>query len=175
MNIARTTLTAIVTLLLLSTAQAARADYYDHLDELALDVQLQARQLTQEFGEHYAHTRDIGHLMSDAASLNAQAARLHMMAHLRLAPYQLEAQVDAIDELVHHLERLLSHIESGARFGGFHGHVHGDTRHVQAQMDRLESDVHHLRSDIKALTPPPVYRRHDRFGRFYDGYHGHRH
>lgn len=66
MSVARNTLAAIITVSLFGASQASAAGYV-HIDQLALALQQQSRELYSEFRAHYSHAEHAGELRSDAA------------------------------------------------------------------------------------------------------------
>lgn len=149
MTVVRTTFAALIASAIALTASSAHADGFDHIDELALQMQRQTRALYSEFRLHYSHAAHAAHLRSDAARLYYLARHIHEVAHFGGSLRHLESDLAQVDALFHHLEELVEHIEDDAFFGD--GHVHGDTEHVEHLMEELEDTIHHLQADVRAL------------------------
>jgi hypothetical protein len=139
---------AVVTVLGLGFgAPAAKAE---HIDDLARTLERQSRALESEFVAHFRHASHFRHLISDAREMAGLAAHIHDVAHHGGSPYHLRSDLRKLDDLYHHLEGLVDHIEHDAYHG--HGHVHGDTRHVRGLMRSISSTLHHLKADIERIT-----------------------
>lgn len=138
---------------------AAKADDFDHIDNLAVRLQRQAAALYGEFREHYSHTRRADYLMSDAAMLYRLASHVHEVAHTGGNVFHLRNDIAELDRTFHHVESLVDAIERETVFNPFGGgHVHGSTADVRALMRTMEDTLHHLRSDVnRAAYVPPVY------------------
>jgi hypothetical protein len=138
---------------------SARADEFDHIDDLAVRLQGQARALYGELREHYSHAAHGDHLISDAAAMYRTAAHIHEIAHHAGNVFHLRNDLASLDRNFHHLEGLLDDSERHARFDPWHGgHAHGPTGHVKRLMAEMEDTLHHLRSDVNRLAQPaPVY------------------
>ncbi|QDU95449.1 hypothetical protein [Lignipirellula cremea] len=154
------TLTAVVlSLASVVGAGTAKADSYHHIDEMALDLQTQARELQAELNEHYRHTRWYDHLSKDAAEVTALAAELHSQAHYRGSLPRMQAIAARLDALVHHTEEMMGEIEYYQLSRYTRDHIHGDTRHVRSHLKQMASDIHHLESDLQELKPVvPIYQ-----------------
>src|SRR5689334_7064986 len=119
MTVARTTLAAIITVSLFGASQANAAGYA-HIDQLALELQQQSRELYNEFRAHYSHAEHANHLRADAARLYNLAKHIHEVAHFRGSLGHIESDLAEIDSQFHHLENLVDHIEDDAFFGDGH-------------------------------------------------------
>lgn len=132
------------------SGQSAEAASLQHIDNLAVRLQSQARQLICEFRLHYRHTCDYRHLMSDSYQMYRLAAHIHSVAHYRGSLYHIRSDVNKLDRLFHHLEGLVDHIE----YHPHGGHIHGHTGHVHQMLARMEDTLHHLQEDVRAMTDP---------------------
>jgi hypothetical protein len=164
----RTVLT--VALAAFALPAAAQADTYSHIDGLALRLQKNTRLLDREFSTHYRHTAGYRHLRSDSVEMARAAGRLHEVAHEHGSLSHLQSDLRQIDRLFHHLEDLVNQIEHEAdfddhhgRFGGYGGHIHGDTSDVRRLMNSIEDAIHHLQSDLAELAGGDRDRRDPRF------------
>lgn len=167
--IVRTTLAALAATFTLTAV--ASADVYDHIDRLALQLQLQARDLYGEVA-HYRHTSEYGHLRSDASRMFYLAKHVHEVAHRHGNVAHLERDVRELDRLFHHTQGLIYRIEHNAQYHG-DGHVHGHTGHVKGLLAKMEGTLHHLQADLREL------RSHWQPGHGHGGHghggHGHGH
>jgi hypothetical protein len=173
MTFARTLMMTLVSLLTITAAQTVEAGSYRHIDELALQLQEQSRELYSEFKLHYRHVSDYRHLRSDSASLSRLASHIHSVAHRGGNIHHLESDMAKADRLFHHLEELVSSIEHNTRHHSG-GHTHGDLRHVHSLMRSMESTLHHLKADVESVAHTRhSYHRHGRryYGRVGVGYH----
>jgi hypothetical protein len=153
MTISRISFAAVL-MIIAGAGASARADEFEHIDSLALSLQRQTRELYNEFGEHYRHASHSIHLRNDAAKMFRLARHIHDVAHVGGSLNHIAADLRQLDQLFHHLEDLVEHIEHDAFHGD--GHVHGDTGHVQALMSEIEDTIHHLRADVNELRRGPV-------------------
>jgi len=165
----RITITTVATLACLAgLVQSASAASYQHVDELALQIQNQSRELVNEFRLHYRHTPEYGRLISDANQMYFKAASVHSIAHRHGNLSTLDRYVDQLDSRFHHLEDVLNRVECETTHG--HGHIHGHTGHVRSLVHRIESAIHHLHDDIRVMrshscghsAPMPVVPVHSR-------------
>ena len=173
MTFARTLMMTLVSFLAITAAQTVQAGSYRHIDELALQLQEQARELYSEFKLHYRHVSDYRHLRSDGASLSRVASHIHSVAHRRGDIHHLESDMAKADRLFHHLEELVGRIEHDT-LHPVGGHTHGDLHHVHSVMQSMESTLHHLKADVESLAHTRhSYQRHGRryYGRLGVGYH----
>ncbi|MFG0261151.1 MAG: hypothetical protein ACF788_02015 [Novipirellula sp. JB048] len=141
----------------------AAADTYHHVDQLALAIERQAKQLASET-RHYRHTPEYAHLVADAHKMAELAEHMHDVAHQHGSLAHLESDLAELDAQFHHFESLIRRIEWRAahRHGHWHGHVHGDTAHVKRLLHSIEDDIHHLQADLRSLRTPrhPAHRYH---------------
>ena len=151
MTFSRTLMMTLVSFLTIIAAQTVQAGSYEHIDELALQFQKQARELYSEFKLHYRHVSNYGHLRSDGAKLYQLASHVHSVAHRHGGIHHLESDMVKADRLFHHLEELVDVIEHDTRHP-FGGHTHGDLHHVHLLMRSMESTLHHLKADVESLA-----------------------
>jgi hypothetical protein len=143
-----TKMAAVCVLTVTSFTASAFADTYHHIDQLALKIDLQAKQLLSE-SRHYRHTSEYVHLYNDARQLSRLSFHLHEVAHHHGSLAHLESDLAQIDSKFHHAESLIERIEHNASYG--HGHVHGHTSHVKHVLHSMEQNIHHLQEDIRSL------------------------
>ena len=129
----------------------AKADTYHHIDQLALTIDRQSKQLVRE-AHHYRHTPEYRHLVSDARDMCRLADHLHEVAHHHGDLRHLTSDVDELDAKFHHLESVFDRVERRASHG--HGHVHGNTSHVRELLISIEDNIHHLQEDLELLRTP---------------------
>ena len=160
------TITAIVIAIgFVSGADSAKASTYDHLDQLALQLQGQSRRLISEFRLHYRHTREYRHLISDGYEMYRLAAHIHRVAHQHGGVHHLQSDLKQLDQLHHHIHDLVDHREVHPHGG----HVHGNTGHVHAMLEEMEDTLHHMLDDVKQLTRPVYHHRDHRHDTFHGG------
>ena len=139
---------AAIGLVVTAFSTSAFADVYHHIDEVALRIDRQAKQLVAE-SRHYRHTPEYRHLVADARQMCQLAEHVHEVAHHRGSLAHLEADVAKLDATFHHLESVFDRVERGAAYG--HGHIHGNTRHVKRLLNSIEDGIHHLQDDLRSL------------------------
>ena len=154
--------TAVATLLtgfaLFVGAGKVQAQSYEHIDELAAELQSQARQLNREFRMHYSHTHEYRHLASDTSKMYRFARHIHDIAHYEGDLEHMRDDLHDLDRLFHHVEDLVDEIEHEAHHG--HGHVHGHTGHVHGILHEMEDTLHHLQDDIEHMTSAHGHHDH---------------
>ena len=148
----RTLLTAAaVALGLVWAAPAAQAGSFEHIDELAAELQGLSSKLSREFRDHYRHTPSYRHLATDARNMRKLASHIHEIAHYEGDLEHIHDDLHELDELFHHVDELVDEIEHDAEHHG-EGHVHGDTRHVRRIMRDMEGTLHHMLEDMEEMT-----------------------
>jgi hypothetical protein len=170
---------AVIALACSAISGTAFADTYQHIDQLAVTVERQARVLEREVS-HYRHTPEYGHLIADTKRLSRLAEHMHEVAHNHGCLAHLESDLRQLDSAFHHLERTLEHIEEDSFHG--HGHIHGSTLHVRRLMHSMEVNIHHLQDDVRSLNRVQHHDEHFNSGRpfghvdsrFYHSRPGHR-
>ena len=151
MTFNRTMLIALATSLAITAGQSAQAASYHHIDGLAVKLQGQARELYNEFKQHYRHVSGYSHLRSDAANMYRTAAHVHKVAHQNGGVHHLKSDLAKADRLFHHLEDVVAELEHNTAHS-FGGHSHGDLSHVHALMRSMKTTLHHLRNDIEEMS-----------------------
>ena len=161
-------------------SQNAEAASSRHLDNMAVRLQGQAREMIGELRLHYRHAGEYRHLISDAYEIYRLATHIHDLTHHHSGIRHVRADIDSLDRKFHHLEDLVSHIDHHPHGG----HVHGNTYHVHEMLEAMEGTLHHLQEDIEELADPhhghghnvvqprPQYRGPSRRGPSH-GAHGH--
>ncbi|MGB7323551.1 MAG: hypothetical protein WBD31_01680 [Rubripirellula sp.] len=152
---------ASLALIFATATQTAMANTYHHIDQLALKIERESKQLVYET-RHYRHTPEYGHLVSDAREMASLAHHLHDVAHSEGESFHLESDLAQLDAKFHHLESLIDTIEHRAAYGD--GHIHGGTSHVKRLLNSIEDSIHHLQDDLRSLRlachqSPVVVRR----------------
>jgi hypothetical protein len=132
----------------------AMADTYHHIDQLAVTIDQQSKQIVSE-SRHYRHAPEYRHLVSDARGMSQLADHLHEVAHHHGDLAHMASDVQQLDAKFHHLESVFDRVERRAAHG--YGHVHGNTSHVKELLISIEDSIHHLQEDLESLrTPVPV-------------------
>ncbi|MBI1902851.1 MAG: hypothetical protein HYS13_17275 [Planctomycetia bacterium] len=144
----RKTLALTVLSVSLMAAASASAQSYEHVDQLANQLQRQSANLYWQFRAHFRHTTEYRHLLSDTARMYRLSAHVHEVIHHGADIHHIASDVEQLDQAFHHVEEVVDHIEHDALGHGF-GHVHGDTRHVRRQLRQMEATLHHLRDDVR--------------------------
>ena len=139
----------------LSAEQASAQDFYQHVDDVALNVQRLAETLQAET-RHYVHTPGYAQMVYSTNELRRRATLIHQLAHSHGCQHSMAAHLRILDAQFHRIEGLFDHVEFEASHG--HGHVHGSTAHVKTVLNSLEDEIHHLSDDIASLTASLVYR-----------------
>ena len=134
-----------------SLSTSAFADTYRHIDQLALSIERQSKQLVSEV-RHYRHTSVYRHLVEDARDMARLADHLHDVAHHHGSLAHLESDLRQLDAKFHHLESVFRYAQREASHG--HGHIHGEVCHVSRLLRSIEEDIHHLQDDIRSLRRP---------------------
>src|SRR5688572_28728805 len=101
---------------------SASADTYSHIDQLALKIERQAKQLLNE-SRHYRHAAEYSHLVADAREMSTLAEHMHDVAHQHGSLDHLESDLAQLNAQFHHFESLINQIEWRSAHGD--GHVHG--------------------------------------------------
>lgn len=141
--------TILAIALLVGAASQANANDWHHIDQMALKVQRQTRQLVTE-ERHYRSSRHYGELLRCTNRLAAISAQVHDLAHHAQCPRTLKTYVNEMDNMFHKVEDLFDHIEDDAARGI--GCVRGNTAHVKRLLDSIEDCIHHLQDDLRYLT-----------------------
>ncbi|TWU14982.1 hypothetical protein Pla52o_55190 [Novipirellula galeiformis] len=138
-------------LVIVAFSTSASADTYHHVDQLALQIDRQAKQILSE-SRHYRHTPEYSHLVADAREMSELADHMHEVAHHRGSLAHLESDLAKLDAQFHHLESLIDQIERRSARG--RGHIHGNTAHVKRLLHSIEDNIHHLQADLRSLRTP---------------------
>lgn len=148
---------ALMSALLVSMlASTTQADTYQHVESMARKVMRKSRALANT-AHHYRHTAEYLHLIEDTQQMVATAEHIVHWADMRGELNHLVADINELDRLYHHTERVFNRIEAAAARG--HGHVHGNTAYVRRLLDDIEDCIHHLQEDAQILRAS-VYGRH---------------
>jgi uncharacterized protein (UPF0335 family) len=147
-TILRTVSLSAVIALGLFAAQPAKADHrhdLNRIDELSRRIESEGRQLLAEirgvgFGDHRVRSA-----FSEVAEIVRLASRIHDAAHFGGSRRQLDRDVHALKDLVHHVEEHVDH----------HRHLR---RHIE-RIDRLTHDLEDRIHDLadRNIGTGPVY------------------
>ena len=172
--LSKSTLLATVVALSSLASQTASAGHGDELIHLSHDLEEVASGLQTEFQAHYSHTTAYRHLLADAAGIQSRAEHIHRLAHdPRVSLHHLEADLQQLDELSHHLHDLVDRTDAG-----YYGHVHGHTGHVHELMASVTSVIHTMEREVFAMqryqTPSCEFGGHTSASPYQQapGYHG---
>jgi hypothetical protein len=132
----RTLTLSFVSLAALVFAVPARADHdhhgdLDRIDRLSQSIQSESRTLYYELRRVAFSNPDLRSAMNEVAQIYQYATRIHDGAHGHVSRRQMDRDVHAMKDLVHHVEEHLVH----------HSHYR---RHI----DRIDSRVHQLEDAI---------------------------
>jgi hypothetical protein len=132
----RTLTLSFVSLAALVFAVPARADHDHHgdlerIDRLSQSIQSESRTLYYELRRVAFSNPNLRSAMNEVAQIYQYATRIHDGAHGHVSRRQMDRDVHAMKDLVHHVEEHLVH----------HSHYR---RHI----DRIDSRVHQLEDAI---------------------------
>lgn len=161
MKTARISIAILVASMGLFAASTARAGADYHVDDVALRLERQAKQLARELRYNFRHAAHFGHLMADARNIARSARHIHDVAHRGGSLRHLKSDLREIDDKVHHLTDLMRDIREDASHG--HGHFDGNPRRAFRLVREMTNTVHHLQRDVKLAI------------RAQRGHHGHGH
>jgi len=165
MTLIRTTLAvAIATFGITFASNTAQAGSFEHIDELAGELQGLSSKLAREFRDHYRHSPGYRHLAADAREMRKLAGHIHEIAHYEGDLHHIHDDLHELEELFHHVDGLVDEIEHEAEHG--HGHVHGDTRHVRRILRDMDGALHHMLEDVEEMN-------HGSHGGGHEDDHGH--
>lgn len=166
---------AALGLVVTTFSASAFADTYHHVDQLALQIEVESKQIVNE-SRHYRHTPEYRHIVADAREVSRLASHIHELAHHHGSLAHLESDLAQLDAKFHHMESTFDQVELHAAHG--HGHVHGNTSHVKRLLNSIASHIHHLQEDLQSMrTPihavhPVVVRRPSIYRTPYSNYWG---
>ena len=133
------------------SASEAKADFWRHIQELALDIQLKSDRLMGET-HHYVHTPNYHCMIRSVSKMRLRAVRVHVLSLQHGCLDEMSREVAGLDRMFHEVERLFNTTEIDASHG--YGHVHGNTCHVKKWLNKIEDCIHHIRADIASLRRP---------------------
>lgn len=135
MTAAFRTLTLVIAAAALAIAQPARADHDDHdldrIDRLSQSVQSESRTLYYELRRFAYSDPNLRSAMNEVAQIYQYASRIHDGAHGHVSRRQMDRDVHAMKDLVHHVEEHLVHYS-----------------HYRRHIDRIDSRTHQLEDAI---------------------------
>lgn len=136
-----------------SFSSQGNAASYEHLDQLAVRLQGQSRELINEIRIHYRHTAEYGRLISDTYEMYRVASRVHALAHTRQSLHQIECDLQRLDRLHDHIQDRISQCAVRPHGGHRHGgHVHGRTGHVHRLLRCMEETLQHMFADVREMN-----------------------
>lgn len=162
-------LTLVMFFVLGTVASVTLADDYHHIDNLALSIQRQTRQLARE-SYRFRHASQYRHLVQDLSKMQRLAQHIHEVAHHSGNVWHLRSDLAEFDSVLHHVQGLFHQIENAADFG--HGHIHGSTRTACRLLHAIEDSTHHIKADVDRLSRG--HQRHYGHGSYgaSNAYHG---
>ncbi|MEX2174236.1 MAG: hypothetical protein WD872_07730 [Pirellulaceae bacterium] len=121
--------------------QPAKADHdhdnrrnYDRIDRLARSIQIESQTLYHELRSGASHDHELRIARNEVADVYRLASRIHDTAHRYGSPRQLDRDMHALQQLVHHVDE----------------HLHG-FRHFRRHVERMDSLAHQLEDRIHDL------------------------
>ncbi len=141
-----TMLAAIASVSLVASARDAQARTYHRVDDIAVGLQRQTRDLIRETSVHLRHSPNYAHARADAIQLYRRAEHIHSVAHRRGGVNHLLEDVKKADQFFHHVEGVLKN--------SLHTSCHhaGCGRcHISSLLRRIENSIHRLRYEVKLL------------------------
>lgn len=140
-----------MTIAALATGSAAQAASFGHIDQLAVQMEQQVKQLTREIHLHYRNTPVFAHLDRDAHEMEELAEHIHELVHHGANINHIAHDVEKLDQHYHHMEQLV---------GMMRGY---DLRHIRRSMAVISQTLHHLRQDVAEMRAPQHH--HNGYGR----------
>ena len=139
------------------TAIPAEASSWRHLQDLALDIQINSDRLMGET-HRYVHTPHYQQMLRALRDMRAKAVKIHVLAIQRGCLFEMERELRHLDRNFCRVERLFQRTEEDAQFGV--GHIRGCTARVRGLLNQIADDIHHIQNGILELRAPvaPVYR-----------------
>lgn len=118
--------------------------------------------LKHEVVRHFRHTDEYRHLLSDAAKIRSEAKHIDKLSH-RVRSLgdvkHLRADLEDLDDLIHHVAEMIEEIDHGHGHGG---HAHGDTRHVVGLVASLNRSLHRMESMVDSMERSFRYHHRER-------------
>lgn len=131
----------------------ARAQSYEHVDRLAVQLERQARELHREVHNHFWNTPQFRHLDRDIEQLERLAAHVHEVAHHQGDLRHLRQDPRQLDRSFHHVEGLVEELARSRT---------ADRRtiaHLRRALERMGATLHHLQDDVDSLERSRSRRR----------------
>lgn len=129
----------------------ADANVYSHIDRLAVRIDNRAEQIVRET-RHYVRTPEYAYLVADAQAMCRLASHIHEVSHFEGNLFHLQSDVAELDAQFHHLDSLITSIEHNAAYGS--GQLSGCTKRMRRLLNLIETDIHHMQSDLNSLLRP---------------------
>ena len=160
MTLIRTSLAvALVAFGLSFTSSTTQAASFEHIDELAGELQGLSTKLGREFRDHYRHTPQYKHLAAHAKDLRRLSGHIHGIAHEEGDLGHIHDDLHELEDVFHEVEELVAEIEHAAEHG--EGHTHGNTRAVRRFLRVMDSAIHHMLEDVEEMTSGGHGGEHD--------------
>lgn len=138
----------------LREADHARPGTWEHVDEMASDLEKYAKDFHDEVHLHLEGHIYFRHMDGHAEEIEELAKHIHDLAHKGKSIKHLREDVIELDEQVHHADQVITKI---ARHGVRAGHYDGAVRQTRRIVKSMNGILHHLEADLAALDPD--YRR----------------
>lgn len=133
----------------LTFASSAKADCYQHIDDLALDIQAKTGQLLQETA-HYRYTPQYRKLVACTSEMYRLAEHIHEVARFEGDVRHLQADLRDLEYEFHQLEDLFDRVELSAARGC--SRIKGNTAHVKRLLNRIEDCIDEIQEDVDRLV-----------------------
>ena len=163
-----------------SSAGSAQADIYQHIDDLAVDIQAKSRLLARQ-SVHYRYTPQYRSIVMCTRKLYRLARHIHEVTHFQGNLVHLQADLQDLEFEFDALENLFDRTELYAARGC--SRVAGNTAHVKELLNALEDCIHLMREDVDQLVAEsqcpsrrarpaigPQHRGHVPSGQFHPNY-----
>lgn len=152
-------LTSAVLMTVGLSAGTARADYYDHIHDLAESLQAQSAATARDIYYHLREAPDFVHLYNDSLALYRQTEKLHLLVDNHASPRDLDRQIHLLEDTQKHIAELVEQMEKlNLAQGGNHRHVHFHPPVNQYHLERvcnlvtkMGQTIDHMHSDVAAL------------------------
>lgn len=138
----------------LREADHARPGSWEHVDEMASDLEQYAKDLHDEVHVHLEGHIYFRHMDGHAEEIEELAKHIHDLAHKGKSIKHLREDVIELDEQVHHADEVITKI---AHHGVRAEHFDGAVRQTRRLVRSMNGILHHLESDLAELDPD--YRR----------------
>lgn len=134
----------------LREADHAKPGSWEHVDEMASDLEQLAKDLHDEVHLHLEGHIYFPHMDGHAEEIEALAKHIHDLAHKGKSIKHLREDVIELDEQVHHADEVITKI---ARYGVRADHYDGAVRQTRRIVKSMNDILHHLEGDLAELDP----------------------